>query len=522
MSISANNRRIAKNTLALYVRMGVTLLVSLFTSRVILQTLGVEDFGIYNVVGGVVVLFSFLNSAMSSATQRFLNFELGRKNFEQVARVFSMSMSVHFCIAGAVFILAETLGLWFLNSQLNIPAERMVAANWVYQFSVASTLLGIMLVPYNATIIAFERMTFFALASIMTTLLRLGIVFLLCLGNADKLILYAALIFAVGVVMQIVNIVYCRRAFQQTAIYRPFRDKKLFTELISFSSWSLLGSAGNVAMTQGTSIAINLFCGVAVNAAMGVASQVNAAVYQFVSNFQTAVSPQIVKNFSSGARSELMALIFRSSKFSFFLLLILAVPVFFNADFLLNLWLADVPAHAVNFVKIILFNSLIGAINGPLWFSIWATGKIRLHEILNFSRSLLNFPLACFALSAGCPPEAAVAVIIFLELVLTCSRLLILRKEIALSLRKYFQKTCVPAILATAISVPAPWFVAHLFENDHGWLALFSICVAWVVVFAPVGFFVGLDKHERASLLECAKKILARVRQRHRTASEDT
>ena len=512
MSISADNRRIAKNTLALYARMGVTMLVSLFTSRVVLQTLGVENFGIYNVVGGVVVLFSFLNAAMSSATQRFLNFELGKKDLVQVGRVFSMSMSVHFCIAGADFILAETVGLWFLNTQLNIPVERMGAANWVYQFSVASTLLGIMLVPYNATIIAYERMTFFAIASVATSVLRLGIVYLLWIGNADKLILYAALVFAVGVIMQIVHVTYCQRAFPQTAKYKPFRDKKLFKELISFSGLSLLGSAGNVAMAQGTSVVINLFFGVAVNAAMGIANQVNGTVCQFVSNFQSAVSPQIVKNFSAGKRDEMMKLIFRSSKFSFFLVSLLVVPVFFNADFLLKLWLRDVPAHAPNFVKIILFNAIIGAMNGPLWQSIWATGKIRLHEILNFSRSILNFPLSYFLLSMGGPPETAVAVIIFLEIILSGSRLLILQKSIGLSLRAYFKKTCVPTLLATAISVPAPLLVSlALVNSNRNWLALFAICAAWVCVFIPSSFFVGLTRTERAVFLDCLKRIRQRV-----------
>jgi len=510
MSVSADNRRIAKNTLALYARTAVTLLIALFTSRVVLQTLGVVDFGIYNVVGGVVVLFSFLNAAMSSATQRFLNFELGRKNLAQVARVFSMSMSVHFCIAGTVLILAETLGLWFLNTQLNIPAERMVAANWVYQFSVASTLLGIMLVPYNATIIAHERMTFFAAVSVVTAFLKLGIVYLLWIGDADKLILYAALTLAVGVLMQIVHVVYCRRAFPRVAVYKPFRDGKLFKELVSFSAWSLLGSVGNVAMTQGTSIAINLFCGVAVNAAAGVASQVNAAVYQFVQNFQSAASPQIVKQYSSGARDVLMALIFRTSKFSFFLLLLLAVPVFFGADFLLKIWLGNAPAHAANFVKIILLNSLIGALNGPLWMSIWATGRIWLHEILNFFRSLLNFPIAYFALANGAPPEAAFGVIIFLEAILMLARLAILRKEIALSLREYFRKTCVPAMRATLLAIPAPWIVANFFGGVSGWISLIVVCVAWCATFVPVAFFVGLTKSERNVVIECVKKLPAR------------
>ena len=301
-TVSENNKRIAKNTLMLYVKMGVMMLVQLYTSRVVLQTLGVDDFGIYNVVGGVVVLFSFLNAAMSSATQRFLNFELGKGDLVQVGRVFSMSLTVHFCIAGLVLLLAETVGLWFLNSELNIPAERMVAANWVYQFSVATTLLGILLVPYNATIIAHERMGFYAWTSIVKAVLLLVIVYFLSIGEVDKLILYAGLVFAVNALMQGVYIVYCRRAFSKTALYRPFFDRELFRRLISFSGWSLFGGVADMCNSQGINMVMNIFCGVAVNAAMGIANQVNAAVYQFVSNFQIAFNPQLVKSYAANER----------------------------------------------------------------------------------------------------------------------------------------------------------------------------------------------------------------------------
>lgn len=449
--ISSANKRIAKNTLMLYIKMGVTMLVSLYTSRVVLQTLGVDDFGIYNVVGGVVVLFSFLNAAMSSATQRFLNFELGKKDLVQVARVFSMSLTVHWVIAGTVLILAETVGLWFLNSELNIPAERMIAANWVYQFSVASTLLGILLVPYNATIIAYERMAFYAWASIINVFLRLGIVYLLVIGNWDKLILYAALTFAVGIVMQIIHVVYCKHSFPQTSRYKFFRDKKLFRELISFSGWNLFGGIAHLGNTQGLNMVLNIFCGVAVNAAMGIANQVSAAVYQFASNFQTAFNPQIVKNFASGNRETTSLLVFRASRISFALVLFLVAPILANTELILSVWLKLVPAHAVDFVKLTLFYCLTDTLSAPLFTLVSASGKVREYQIVIGLMFLLNVPLACLLLWCGLSPEWVIASRLGITLLMIPVRMWTARKNAALRCRAYIRDVLLRVVLLSAL-----------------------------------------------------------------------
>lgn len=498
--ISSDNRRIAKNTLALYVRMGVTMLVSLFTSRVVLQTLGVEDFGIYNVVGGVVVLFSFLNAAMSSATQRFLNFELGRGNVAQVGRVFSMSMSVHFAIAGAVLLLAETVGLWFLNAQLNIPAERMAAANWVYQFSVASTLLGIMLVPYNATIIAYERMTFYAWASIATTFLRLGIVYLLVIGNADKLVLYAALTFAVGVLMQVVHVAYCRRAFPRTAIYRPFRDKKLFAELVSFSGWSLFGGVANMANSQGINMVMNIFCGVAVNAAMGIANQVNAAVYQFVGNFQTAFSPQIVKLYSAGDHDAFIRLIFRTSKFSYYMMFFLAFPLMLNADFVLSVWLGNVPEYAADFARWTLAFMLVEALSGPLWMSVQATGKIRNYQMIVSAFIFTNLPLCVLLLWCGSSPVWVLACRAGINVLTTLWRVFYLRGKVGLPSWKYLREVGGNVLFVSAAAACVPVLVWLGVPAESAWTRLFASCAASAVCVAGTVWFLGFSAHERNSL----------------------
>ena len=496
MNASATNLRIAKNTLALYVRTGVTMSVSLFTSRIILQTLGVEDFGIYSVVGGVVVLFSFLNAAMSSATQRFLNFELGRGDAVQTARVFSMSMSVHFCIAGAVLVLAETLGLWFLNTQLNIPAGRMVAANWVYQFSIASTLLGIMLVPYNATIIAYERMGFYALMSVATAFLRLGIVFLLVFGNADKLILYAGLVLAVSVLTQIVHVAYCRRAFPQTARYTPFRDKKLFRELVSFSGWSLFGGVADIANSQGINMVINVFCGVAANAAMGIANQVNGAVYQFISNFQTAFNPQLVKSYATGDNARFINLIFRASKFSFFLALLPMLPVAANADFILYLWLGNVPEYVVEFAELTLAHSLVSSLAAPLWMSVQATGKIRNYQLIVGALTLANLPLAYAVLRLGFSPACALGVRVGMHVATCIWRVFYLRGKISLPARKFLVQVCGRAVLVIAFSAGAAR-LAFLVFPERGVAQLIASSLCAIVALGIAILLFGLDKSER-------------------------
>ena len=319
---SSNNKHIAKNTLMLYFRMILTMLVSLYTSRIVLNTLGVEDYGIYNIVGGVVILFSFFNNAMSNATQRFLSFELGQNNSVQLKRTFSMIINVHIGIAFLIFLLAETVGLWFLNTHINIPTERMKAANWVYQFSIFTFLINIIRVPYHATIVAYEKMSFYAYLSIIEVLLKLGVVFLIQISPLDKLIFYGFLIFVVSVLILLVYKIYCNKNFD-AANYNFFWDTKLFKTLISFSGWSLFGSAANVSSKQGTDILLNIFYGVMVNAAMGIANQVNNAVNGFVQNFQTAFKPQIVKSYAANETDYLIRLIFQTSKFSFFYFIVL-------------------------------------------------------------------------------------------------------------------------------------------------------------------------------------------------------
>jgi len=480
----------------LYFRMFITMGVSLYTSRIVLNTLGVVDFGIYNVVGGVVVLFSFLNTAMSSATQRFLNFELGRGNIDEVKRVFSISMTAHISIAFLVIILGETIGLWFLNTQLNIPEQRMNATNWVYQFTILAFCFQIIRIPYNASIIAYEKMSFYAYISIAEVVLKLLVVFLLLYFGWDKLILYAILTTGVIIIMLIFYKLYCNKVFT-TCRYNYFWDTSLYKKLMSFSGWSLFGGIANVGAQQGLNILLNIFLGVTINAAMGIANQVSSAVYSFVSNFQTAFSPQIVKSYASNDRTYFMSLIFQSSKFSYYLLLILSLPVLISTDFILEVWLYNVPEYAASFCRLIIIFLLIDAISAPLWTSVQATGIIRNYQILMGTLILLNLPLAYLSLKLGFPPESVLFVRVMINLLTLFARILYLRPLIGLPARRYIREVILTVSLVTLMALPLPLIVNQYFSNWRGFI------VTTITALLSTGlciYFVGLKKNERAFL----------------------
>ena len=342
---SHKTNKIVKNTVILYVRMFFTMLVSLYTTRVVLTTLGIEDYGIYNIIGGIIIMFSFINNAMTIATQRFLAYELGLQDFEKLKKTFSMSMTAHISIALLIIILSETVGLWFVNNQLNIPGNRMYAANWVYQFTILTFTLNVLQVPYNASVIAHEKMTFYAYLSVIEVSLKLIIVFLLQYGGFDILIFYSILVSCVSIIILLTYKTYCTKKFE-SCNYHFFWDSEMYKKLLSFLSWSLLGNVSLISAYQGVNIMLNIFIGVTINAAMGIANQVTAALNGFVGNFQTAFKPQIIKSFASGDHEYLMKLIFSTSKISFFLLFILAAPIIFNMDIILDLWLKNVPEYA--------------------------------------------------------------------------------------------------------------------------------------------------------------------------------
>lgn len=502
---SNNNKRIAKNTLLLYFRMLLIMAVSLYTSRVILNVLGVEDYGIYTIVAGVIILFSFINGALASATQRFLNFELGRNGCERVRHIFSMSLNIYFCLIVIVLLLAETIGLWFLNTQMNIPSERMNAANWAYQCSVLSLCVSFVQVPYHASVIACEKMSFFAYIAIIEVALKLFVALLLVYIGLDKLKLYSILLFGVTILVFICYKLYCSATIF-FCHYKCFWDRRIFSELLSFSGWMLLGAAAGVGATQGTNILLNIFYGVTVNAAVGVSNQVNAAVNQFVSNFQTAFMPQIVKLYAIGDISQLQRLINRSSRFSILLLFALACPLMLNIDFVLNLWLKNVPEHSSAFCILILTYSLIEAMSKPVGLAIHATGKVKYYNIVMSIALSMNILFSFVFLKLGFFPEIITVISILVCVLCLIIRLFLAQRYCILSIREYVHDVVLRVIAVVLAVMPVPLYIC---TYNTGFTAFFISSLVFVPTFATVVYFVGLTRSEKTRICAFAKKKIS-------------
>lgn len=489
-----NNKRIAKNTLLLYVRMLFMMAVSLYTSRVVLNTLGVEDYGIYNVVGGVVAMFGFINASMSSATQRFITFALGKDDQENLQKVFSTSLQIHFLIALIIVLLGETLGLWFLNAKMQIPDNRMDAAFWVYQCSILSTVVMILSVPYNATIIAHEKMSAFAYISIIEVVLKLAIVYILWIGSFDKLILYAGLVLAVQVLIRFCYSIYCNKNFEETK-YRHIWDKFLFKEMTGFAGWSLFGNLSSVFFGQGLNILLNLFFGPVVNAARAVSVQVQSAIQQFVSNFQMALNPQITKTYAQGDLDAMHHLMFRSARFSFFLLFFLVLPVFFETDFILKLWLKTVPDHTVIFLRIMICTSLLYTLANPLIIANQATGKVKKYQIVCGGILLMILPISYIALKLGFPAYSVFIVHFIMEIIAQLARMFMLRPLISIQIREYIKFIYVPVILVAFLSILIPFSIYVNMEATI--LRFFVVCQACVLSVSLVVYIIGFSRNER-------------------------
>lgn len=494
----SSTKRIAKNTLMLYFRQILIMLVSLYTVRVVLNTLGAEDYGIYNVVAGIVVLFSFVNNAMATATQRFLNYSLGENDLKKTQEVYSASLVVHLGIAVIFVLLAETVGLWFVSNKLNIPEARKIATAIVYQFTIITTVFNILRVPYNAVIIAYEKMSFFAWLSILESLLKLAIVFLLVVSGIDRLVFYAFLMTVVALIILCFYKLYCNHTFE-IAHYKKTTDISLVKTILSFSGWSLFGAAANVANSQGTNIVLNVFTNVTVNAAMGIANQVNSAVYSFVSNFQTAFNPQIVKSYAEGKKVYFTNLIYRSSKISFLLSSFIVIPLLLNMDLVLNTWLKEVPIFTTEFLKLCLVCSLIESWNNSLTISIQAVGDIKKYQIIVSLFIFLNLPLSLIALTIGGTPIWILLVRLILLILAVIWRVFFLEKVIKIS-SKYFFIQVVGRCVFVFTSVYLSSFLIGCFIQDCI-IYFFVTCFFSLFFMGFFTFYIGLTSTERKILL---------------------
>lgn len=505
---SSSNKRIAKNTLLLYVRMLLLMAVSLYTSRVVLATLGIEDYGLYNVVGGIVTMFTFISMAMGNSTVRYITFALGKGDKEELKSVVSAASVIHFALAFLILLLAETIGLWFLHNKMVIPEGRMVAAEWVYQFSVISCMISIISVPYNAMIVAHEKMGVFAFISILDAVLKLLIVYLIQITDFDKLIFYAFLILCVYILDRIIYQVYCVRHFDEARKIRFTTKIPQLTDMTSFAGWSLIGNLAYVGFTQGLNILLNLFFGPVVNAARGVAVQVQGAVKGVVTNFQTAVNPQIIKSFANEDYNRLHQLIYSSSKFSFYLLLLLVLPIAIEAKFILGIWLKEVPDYAVAFTILTLCISLIEPLSNPIGVANNATGKIKIYQIVEGGSLLLIVPIAYLVLKLGGNPVSVFVVQMVVLILVQIIRLFLVCHKIKMPKSKYVKYVLLPVSEVALLSPIFPITMYKLLPNNF-LSVLFVILLSMICVIA-FAYSMGLEDKERIFLRTKVTSIIQR------------
>lgn len=494
---SANNKRIAKNTIILYVRMMIVMFITLFTSRIVLKALGVDDFGVFNVVGGVVTMMAIVNNAMAVSTQRYLTFELGKGDMKQFKKVFCTCMTIYITLALFFLLLAESVGLWFVNTQLVIDDNRMLAANIVYQFAILSSICTMIQIPYNATIISHEKMNAFAYIGIVEAIMKLLIAYMLFISPLDKLSLYGGLTFISSFAIFYTYRMYCIKNFKETH-YIFMWDKKLTQQLVSYSGWNLFGALSGVAKGQGLNILINIYFGPAVNAARGIAYQLNHAINMLFSNFYTAVRPQITKYYAQNQMEEMYNLVYRSSKLSFFLILVCSMPLIIEAPTIVQLWLGQIPDYTVIFVRIIVLISAIDAMSTPLMTSIHATGDIRFYQFTVGIIMTLTLPISWICLKMGFTADSVFYVSLCLSTISLFIRLGITNRKTKLPYWGFIKQVILPSIFVTIASF-LPSYMLHR-TLEQGYVSTIIVCCVSIVAVIVSSYFIGINKKERETI----------------------
>ena len=494
-----SNKRIAKNTLFLYIRMFIVLIISLYTSRLLLNALGIVDYGIYNVVGGIVTLFTFLTGAMSTSSQRYITFALGQQDEQRLKEVFRSSLQVFMLLSLIILLLSETIGLWFLYFKMTIPAERMTAAFWVYQISILSCVLGMLVIPFRAEIIAHERMNAFAFISILDVVLKLFIVIIISLMDDERLIFYAVLMFFITFLNNIIYMVYCKKQFKEIN-YKMVFNKPLLKEMGNFAGWSLIGNLAGVLSNHGVNILLNMFFGPAINAARGIAIQVQGTIQGFIINFQMAVNPQITKTYATNDLNRMHNLIIASSKFSFFLLFLLTLPIILETNQILVLWLKLVPEHTINFIRIIFFIMLIDTLANPLIIANQATGKIKKYQTVVGGILLSIVPISYIALKVGSKPEIVFIIQLAIAIIAQIARVIMIRPLINISYRKYFKDIVFRSVIVMIVASILPIYIYE--QMDENLLRLMCVVICCSVSIIITILLLGLNNKERAMIYQ--------------------
>ena len=503
--MASDNKTIAKNTVFLYIRTFVTMIISLYTSRVILQVLGIDDYGIYQAVGGIVGILSFLNSALSVGTSRFITFELGTGNKERLINTFSTTLTVHIILAGVIALIGETLGLWYFNTKMVIPDERFYAAAWVFHLSIITAIISIVSVPYNSAVIAHERMKVFAYVGIVNAVGQLIVVYLLTIGNIDKLILYAVLLLVIQLGILIFYVFYCRKMFEETKYQFFFIDRKLFKNIFSFSGWGLVAGSAIALNTQGILLLLNYFFTPAVVTARAISLQVYSAANQFVNNFRTAANPQIVKKLAAGDVEGSHKLLLQSTMFSYYLMLILCLPICLLAEPLLNLWLVEVPEYTVIFLQLVIIQSLFQVFDASFYTALYAKGRIKENALISPMIAVISFPVVFVLFKMGASPLALSWASLITYVLAGCVIKPILIVKIADYSWKEIMKTMYICLIVTVVAVPIP-VLAYLLLDVEGnlWHSAILLMFCMISVAASV-WFIGLTKSMKQMLISAVR-----------------
>lgn len=495
-----NNKRIAQNTIALYFRTLITMAVGLYTSRVVLNVLGVEDYGIYNVVGGVVAMFNIVTASLSQAISRYITFELGKENNKRLHAIFCTSVNIQILMSFVVLLLAECLGVWFLNGKMNIPPERMHAANWVFQFSIFTFIVDLISVPYNAAIIAHEKMKAFAYVGVLEAFLKLAVVGVLLISPIDYLIVYAFMVFVVAIAIRIVYGIYCKKNFVECS-YSFIMDRCLLKEMTGFAGWNTIAATAFIFNTQGINILCNLFFGVSVNAARGIATQVESIVRGFVMNFTTAVRPQIIKCYSSGEHKYMFDLLCTSTKFSYFLMFVFAMPFMFEADYILRIWLTTYPPLAPCFVRLSMIVTLSMLLGEMFFTNVLAIGKLKRYMISECAVTFFIFPLSYIMFSLGAPSFIPYVFFAFAYCILVIIRICYLHREEKFPISKFMNSVVVPVGVTTGVSVVILIYLCdYIVFNSEFLTFMCRVFFCLLVVCGSILLF-GLTKSERKYLI---------------------
>lgn len=511
MAEISSYRKVAKNTLFLYFRMMFTMIVSLYTSRVNLAVLGIENNGIYQVVGGLVMFFSFMNGSLSGATSRYLTYEIGRDDIKRLTETFSAALMIHIALSLIILILSETVGLWFLNHRLNIPLDRMHAARVVYQFSILSCMMSVVLIPYNALIIAHEKMNIFAYLSILDVSLKLIICYSLYIIPYDKLIVFGLLITIVSIINFIVYYSYCRSKFKECK-FKYTKNQNIIKPILSFSGWDLFGNFSVMARTQGVNIIMNLFIGPAINAAVGFATSVGNAVYSFANNFMTAIRPPIVKAYAQHEYIKMQGLMINASKYSFCLILFLSMPFFFESNYIVTLWLKTPPEYTGIFCALDLFLSTASSLFLPLVFAIHATGRIKFMSIVNGAIWFSTVPLTYLLLWLGASPSSAYIIKIFLLAPVVVSNFHSVKKYIpTFDIRLFLREAVIPSSVVLIIAAIFT-SVIHKINIHNDLLRLIVTCISsYFSIILCVWIFI-LDKSQKRIIHSKIHRIIKYAR----------